>query len=44
MALARRPQVARKAKKALVDGARAQLLLLLPPTAKQVKSGISVTR
>lgn len=44
MALARRPQVARKAKKALVDGARRALLLLVPSTAKQVKSGITVTR
>jgi hypothetical protein len=44
MALAPRPQVARKAKRALVDGARRSLLLLLPPSAKQVKSGISVWR
>lgn len=44
MALARRPQVARKAKKALVEGARRLLLLLVPPTAKQVKRGITVTR
>lgn len=44
MALARRPQVARKAQRALVDGARRLLLLLVPRTAKQVKSGISVTR
>jgi hypothetical protein len=44
MALARKPQLARKANRALVEGARKLLLLLVPPTAKDVKSGITVFR